>query len=66
MSDNPLEPGPQPYDRINVLVESEVAYWCKEFGVTRAQLAQAIEQVGPAVPDVKRALGVSGPLGAGR
>jgi hypothetical protein len=58
MSDNPLEPGPQDYDRINVLVESEVAYWSKELGVTREQLARAIEEVGEKVVDVKRQLGL--------
>jgi ribosomal protein S6E (S10) len=60
MSDNPLEPGPQDYDRINVLVESEVAYWSKELGVTREQLARAIEEVGEKVVDVKRQLGLPG------
>jgi hypothetical protein len=46
MPDNPLEPGPREYDRINVLVESEVAYWSKEPGVSRERLARAIEEVG--------------------
>jgi hypothetical protein len=59
MSDNPLEPGPQDYDRINVLVESDVAYWSKELGVSREQLARAIEEVGERVVDVKRQLGLS-------
>jgi hypothetical protein len=58
MSDNPLEPGPQAYDRINVNVESELAYWTRELGVTRAQLAAAIEEVGPRVLDVKKRLGL--------
>jgi hypothetical protein len=58
VSDNPLEPGPQAYDRINVNVESELAYWTKELGVTRAQLAKAIEEVGPGVFDVKKRLGL--------
>jgi tRNA G37 N-methylase Trm5 len=56
MSDNPLEPGPQDYDRINVLVESEVAYWSKELGVSRERLAKAIEEVGEKVVDVRRRL----------
>lgn len=60
MSDNPLEPGPQEYDRINVLVESEVAYWSKELGVSRERLAKAIEEVGEKVVDVRRQLGLSG------
>lgn len=58
MSENPLEPGPQDYDRINVLVESEIAYWTKELGVSRERLARAIEEVGPLVVDVKRKLGL--------
>ena len=57
MSDNVLEPGPQNYDRINVLVEAELAYWTQQFGVSRAQLAAAIQQVGPAIPDLRRLLG---------
>ena len=60
MSDNPLEPGPQDYDRINVLVESEVAYWSKELGVSRERLARAIETVGEKVVDVRRQLGLTG------
>lgn len=54
MSDNPLEPGPQPYDRINVLVESELEYWTKELGVSRARLARVINEVGERVEDVRR------------
>lgn len=53
MSDNPLEPGPQDYDRVNVNVESEIVYWTKELGVTRAQLARAIEAAGPQVPAIR-------------
>ena len=60
MSDNPLEPGPQAYDRINVNVESELAYWAKELGITREQLAKAIEDVGPSVFDIKKRLGLPG------
>jgi hypothetical protein len=56
MSDNPLEPGPRDYDRINVLVESEVAYWAKELGVPRERLARAIEEVGEKVSDVRKRL----------
>lgn len=58
VSENPLEPGPQAYDRINVNVESELAYWASELGITRAQLAQAIEAVGPAVLDIRKHLGL--------
>lgn len=61
MSDNVLEPGPKDYDRINVLVEAELEYWTRQFRVTRAQLAAAIEQVGPAIPDLRRVLGDPSP-----
>lgn len=57
MSENVLEPGPQDYDRINVLVEAELDYWTKAFGVTRARLALAIEEVGPRIADLRRELG---------
>lgn len=56
MSDNPLEPGPQDYDRINVNVESDIEYWTRELHISRAQLAIAIEQAGPGVLDIKRYL----------
>ncbi|PWF45427.1 DUF3606 domain-containing protein [Massilia glaciei] len=58
MSDNVLEPGPQDYDRVNVNVEAELAYWTKQFGVSRQRLARAIEAVGPRIPDLERELGV--------
>ena len=60
MSDNVLEPGPQDYDRINVLVEAELDYWTKQFKVSRAQLAAAIEQVGPRIADLRQVLGSAG------
>ena len=61
MSDNVLEPGPQNYDRINVLVEAELVYWTRQFGVSREQLAQAIQDVGPRIPDLRRVLGNPAP-----
>ncbi|SHG60050.1 DUF3606 domain-containing protein [Massilia sp. CF038] len=57
MSESVLEPGPQDYDRINVLVEAELVYWTKAFGVTRERLAAAIQEVGPRIPDLSRVLG---------
>lgn len=54
MSDNPLEPGVQPSDRINVLVESDLEHWANELDVSRALLARAISEVGERVEDVKR------------
>ena len=61
VSENVLEPGPQDYDRINVLVEAELAYWTRQFGVTRAQLAAAIEQAGPRIADLRKVLGDPAP-----
>ena len=61
MSENVLEPGPQDYDRINVLVEAELVYWTEQFGVTRERLAQAIQEVGPRIPDLRRVLGRPAP-----
>lgn len=61
MSENVLEPGPQDYDRINVLVEAELVYWTRHFGVTRERLAQAIQEVGPRIPDLRRVLGNPAP-----
>ena len=61
MSDNVLEPGPQDYDRINVLVEAELEYWTKQFGVSREQLAAAIEQNGPRIADLRKVLGNPAP-----
>lgn len=57
MSENVLEPGPQEVDRINVLVEAELEYWTRAFGVSRERLAAAIRQVGPGVRDLQRVLG---------
>ena len=59
MSDNPLEPQPQDGDRINVNVEAELAYWTRAFGVPRERLAQAIQEVGPRIADLQKALGVT-------
>lgn len=50
---NVLEPGPQANDTINVLVESDIAYWTRELGVPRERLAEAIERVGGRVADVR-------------
>ena len=61
MSDNVLEPGPQDYDRINVLVEAELIYWTEQFGVSRERLAQAIQDVGPRIHDLRRVLGNPAP-----
>jgi hypothetical protein len=58
MSDYAREPGEHDYDRINVLVEDELSYWTSQFGVTREQLAQAIQDVGPRIYDLRKVLGI--------
>lgn len=59
MSENVLEPGPQDYDRVNVNVEAELVYWTRQLGVSREQLAMAIQEVGPRIPDLRRKLGIA-------
>ncbi len=56
METKPLEPGPQDQDRINVEVESDIAYWTRRLGVSRELLALAIAHVGPRAGDVARYL----------
>lgn len=51
--DNVLESEPEANERINVLVESELAYWTRELGVPRERLAQAIQAVGARVADIR-------------
>jgi hypothetical protein len=58
MSDYAHEPGERDYDRINVMVEDELSYWTRQFGVTRERLAQAIQDVGPRIYDLRKVLGI--------
>ena len=48
--------GPADRTRINVNESWELAYWCKELGVTPEQLKQAVRAVGVMVADVRRYL----------
>jgi hypothetical protein len=43
-------------DRISRNEEYEVQYWTKELAVSKERLIAAIEDVGPMVVDVKKAL----------
>jgi hypothetical protein len=58
VSNNPLEPGPQDQERVNVLVEDDIEYWSRAFGVPRDRLAMAIQDVGPKIGDLRKVLGV--------
>ena len=57
MSDNLENRGPQDRSRINVHEEWEVRHWTEALGVSREQLEQAVQQVGPAVSAVREHLG---------
>ncbi|WP_082494710.1 MULTISPECIES: DUF3606 domain-containing protein [unclassified Methylobacterium] len=57
MADDLDQRGPPDRQRINVNESWEVTWWCKEFGVTEAQLRAAVKAVGPMVKDVARHLG---------
>jgi hypothetical protein len=56
MSAYARKPAEHDYDRVNVMVEDELAYWTSQFGVTREQLAQAIQDVGPRLYDLRKVL----------
>lgn len=57
MADNLNDRGPRDRSRINVHEQWELSYWCRHFGVTPAQLMNAVNQVGVMVNDVRRYLG---------
>ena len=42
---------------INVHEDYELSYWSKKFGVTRDELREAVQKVGPQAVDVERELG---------
>jgi hypothetical protein len=57
MSDDLGKRRPQDASKINVHEAWELEYWCKELGVTVAQLKAAVAAVGVMVADVKKHLG---------
>lgn len=56
MSDDPSKRGPADRSRINVNEKHEVTYWTQKFGVTEAQLREAVKKVGVMAKDVEQAL----------
>ena len=42
--------------RIDLMRESDVAYWCRIFDVSIDQLREAVRHAGPRVPEVRRYL----------
>jgi hypothetical protein len=57
MTDDLSKKKPQDASKINLNESWEVAYWCKEFGVTEAELRAAVKAVGVSVAAVRKYLG---------
>jgi len=57
MADDKTKAGSQDRDRINVNQPHELDYWSKKFGVTPAQLREAVAKAGVMANDVARQLG---------
>jgi hypothetical protein len=57
MADDPNKRGPQDRSRISLSEDHEVRYWTEKFGVTAADLRDAIKKVGNSVEAVKAELG---------
>ena len=57
MADDRTKRGSQDRVRINMSEDYEVAYWTKNWGINREQLADAVRQAGPMSAAVARHLG---------
>ena len=57
MSDDPKNRGPQDRARISLSEEHEVRYWTQALGVSKEQLAAAVQAVGHSADRVKAHLG---------
>jgi hypothetical protein len=55
--DNTAKIGQPDRSKINMHEEYEVKYWMRELGVTKQELARAIEKVGNAAAAVRKQLG---------
>ena len=56
MGDDRTFKGPQDRTRISLIEDYEVRYWCKQFGVTAAELRAAIKKVGNSPDAVEKEL----------
>ena len=56
MSDDTSNRGPADRSRINVNEDYELAYWTKEFGVSKAKLQEAVKAVGASADKVREFL----------
>ena len=57
MADDKKQTGSPDRDRINMNEDYEVQYWTQALGVTREQLREAVDAVGPTADAVRRYLG---------
>ena len=57
MPDDKSKKGPQDASKINVHEPYELAYWCKELGVSSETLKDAVKAAGTSVTAVKKHLG---------
>jgi hypothetical protein len=57
MSDDKKDRGEPDRSRISLSEDYEVRYWTERLGVTKEQLAVAIDKVGNSADAVRRALG---------
>ncbi|HYC49217.1 MAG TPA: DUF3606 domain-containing protein [Burkholderiales bacterium] len=55
MADNEFS-GSRESQRIDIDDDASIRRWAKELGVTRVQIIDAVEKVGPRVEDVRRYL----------
>jgi len=56
MADDKTKVGKGDRDRINTSEDYELNDWSKHFGVSKDQIKQAVNKVGPMVRDVEREL----------
>jgi hypothetical protein len=54
MPGNLKDRGPRERERVEVKEDWELHYWSDKFGVSREQLKDAVETVGPMAKDVKQ------------
>jgi hypothetical protein len=57
MSDDKNNTGEPDRSRISLKEDHEVRYWTERFGVTKEQLAVAVQKVGNSADAVRQALG---------
>ena len=58
MADDPKKRGAADRNRINTHEDYELEYRAREWGVSKQQIKDAVQKVGPMVDDVKRQLGL--------